>query len=201
MTPPRAPIVCLSLVLGCHRAPDEPAPRPTAAPSPARAALSPDALRARIAPLVDAAVTDVTPLDLGVATHAQVVSARVGGAPRVAAVDDAVTFGLPGAERVIARLRSDGVTPTTRDLVRIVGAFAYHPWPVFDARQWVTLGGAQGEWSPAPQRVMRPAGLGESLTFGYSIPEGSPGAGMHVAHFHLAPSGVIVDEAPHPERR
>jgi hypothetical protein len=149
---------------------------------------------------VGAAERLALPLPEGV----DVVAVRLGDRWAVGALEEQrVTVGLEGAERVLARWREGGHSPSAQELARVVGAFAYHPWNVFVSRVPVRTAADGGGVRVANGAVLspRPGNTGESLTFGYQIPDGEPGAGLHVAHFNVTPSGLLVDEAPNPWRR
>ncbi|MEI8254283.1 MAG: hypothetical protein WCJ30_01275, partial [Deltaproteobacteria bacterium] len=121
-----------------------------------------------------------------------------------AAVEPAqISLGLAGAERIHTRLLARGESPTPLALARIVGALLYYPWPVFDGQRWLTTpdGFTPGGAGATPQLAPRPAGLGRALVFSYAIPEGSPGAGIHLANIRITDSGYLIDAAPNPERR
>ncbi|MBI5517368.1 MAG: hypothetical protein HY909_26585 [Deltaproteobacteria bacterium] len=197
-------------LLGCRRAPTEPSPRaPSAPPADAPAPLPPVAAQAARVALAatdggvaapGAAERLALPLPAGV----DVVAVRLGERWAVGALErERVTVGLEGAERVLARWRDGGHAPSAQELARVVGAFAYHPWSVFVTREVVGTLADGGGPRVASGAVLspRPGNTGESLTFGYQVPDGQAGAGLHVAHFNVTASGIILDEAPNPWRR
>jgi hypothetical protein len=122
----------------------------------------------------------------------------------VAAVErERVTLGLAGAERVYNALIESGSPPTAVTLARILGAYQYYPFRVWDGGTWTQTGQpdpAEPQGS-SPMITPRPRTNGNTLTFSYWIPDGTAGAGMHLAHFHLTPSNYIIDDAPNPAQR
>jgi hypothetical protein len=73
---------------------------------------------------------------------------------------------------------------------------------VFDGATWTRT----GEGSPvgqvsAPKLVARMGGTGRGLIFAFWIPDGTMGAGPHLANIRVTDSGLLIDEAPRADRR
>ena len=116
---------------------------------------------------------------------------------------DRVSTGLDAAERVFNLLNAANTPPSPVDLARIVGALYYYPFRVFDGASWTQTGVTTPTLGPGstPMLTTRPNGTGRVLTFSYWIPDGTPGAGLHLTHIRVTDSGYLIDEAPHPECR
>lgn len=201
----RSALVALALALGCQRSPAEPeAHAPPTTPAVATAPTIDVAARSIALAVADGgAPTPVTalralalPLPQGMGAFA--FTDR--GGPRVAAVDArGATVDLAGAERVLARWAERQEHPDAQTLARVIGAFAYPRYRVLAAGERVGEG-SEAVRAVTPAVAPRPGG-GRTLTFGFAISEGEPGAGVHVARLHLTASGLVIDESPHPERR
>jgi hypothetical protein len=216
----RAIALCIPIALfarvisGCRNSPPEPAviSRPVAASAPAAAAYRP--LPAESARRIAALVADggapvahdrVLRIDLPTPPSVDIVAVHV--PPDrwvVGAVErDRVTVGLEGAERVFNLLNASNEAPSPVTLARIIGAMHYYPWRVFDGSSWSQTGVTTATLGPGstPMLTSRPNATGRVLTFSYWIPEGTPGAGLHLTHIRVTDSGYLIDEAPHPDRR
>lgn len=141
-------------------------------------------------------------LSLPLPTGVDVVAARSGAVWTVAALEaDRVSTGITGAERVLSRWRDQAHSATAIELAQVVGAFAYYPLPVYVRHESLPgAGDSGGVIATGATLANRPGGTGQSLTFAYRIPSG-PGEGVHVAHFNVTQSGLIIDEAPNPTLR
>ncbi len=209
-------IALVATLSACRRAPPEPsiASRSArgAADDPAssyRPALDESGRRIFAALVADggvgAAVEQVARIEVpAVPARIDIVAARVGGSWTVAAVErDRVTLGLAGAERILTLLNESHRPPAAVDLARIVGALHFYPWPTFDGATWSRTGeqvnGRGG--SHVPQFVQRSGGTGRALLFEFWIPDGNAGAGPHMANIRVTDSGLLIDEAPRPDRR
>lgn len=134
-----------------------------------------------------------------------VVAVRFGSKWIVGAVErDRVSIGLAGAER-IHQLREDEQRPLNAiEMARIIGALHYYPYPVWDGAFWSETASTTGiigrTTGATPILTPRPQG-GRDLTFSFFIPEGSSGAGDHLAHIRVTDSRLLIDMAPHPEQR
>jgi hypothetical protein len=144
-------------------------------------------------------------IDVGGVASADVIVARSGSRWVAAVVEqDRVTLGLAGAERIF-QLRERAQRPmSAAELARTIGVLLYYPYPVFDGTRWSetplsnrTEGRRTGS---VPTFTPRPHG-GRDLLFSFWIPDGMPGAGPHYAHILVTDSQMLVDLAPHPERR
>jgi hypothetical protein len=204
-------VALLASSAACRNAAPELPPAP-APPAPARAAAPyrpalEESVRRIAAVVADGGAapvpTRVVRLELPTPPAVDVVAARFGERWVVAAVErDRVTPGLLGAERIHQLAVEAGRPLSAVDLARVVGALHYYPWRVFDGGSWSQTGThdlPHGEASP-PMITPREGG-GRTLTFSYWIPEGSPGAGMHLGNFRVTDSGLIIDQAPNPTRR
>lgn len=146
----------------------------------------------------------VTRLDVPAPPSVDVVAVRIGARWVAAAVErDRVTAGLAGAERIYNLLNETRQPPTAQQLARIIGALYYYPWRIYDGSSWTQTGDPTPPPEPVapPRFVHLPEGRGRTLLFYYCIPAGTPGAGIHLANFHVTDSGYILDDAPHPTRR
>jgi hypothetical protein len=108
-----------------------------------------------------------------------------------------VAFGLEAAERILALRTARNEMPSAVDLTRIVGTLHYYPWRIYDGHDWI---GAAGD-TPAvpgatPSMFTRPNIAGRVLMFSYAVPDGTPGAGIHVANIRITDSGYLIDAAP-----
>lgn len=201
----RSACFALALALGCQRSPAEPeahVPRETSAVAPAPTVDV--AARAIALAIADGGapthITDLRALALPLPAGLSALAFTDRGARRVAAVDArGAAVDLSGAERVLARWAERQEHPDAQTLARVIGAFAYPRYRVLAAGERVGEG-SDAVRAVTPAVAPRPGG-GRSLTFGFVIPEGEPGAGVHVARFHLTSSGLVIDESPHPERR
>lgn len=207
-------VLCALLLAGCRNSvPAEPSLR-RAAPAPQppseeryRPPIEESARRIAAAAAVDGGASGVPErsvrLDVPAPSSVDVVATRVGARWLVGAVErDRVTLGMAGAERIFNLLNDARHPPTAVELARIVGALHYYPWRVYDGSSWSHTG-ENTPPTPAPHVphfVDRPGGTGRALIFAYWVPEGTPGAGMHLANIHVTDSGLLIDAAPMPGR-
>jgi hypothetical protein len=156
----------------------------------------------RVAAAVDGGIGPVHPLGVPTPAGTSAVGFTMGGMGSAALVDgERAWVGRDGAERALALWVAQGAVPDAARLARMVGAMVY---PGCSVR----LGGerpAAGEGEEpvrgiAPSLVAHPGG-GRVLTFSFVIPEGRPGAGLHVARWRWTDSGLLIEASPHPERR
>jgi hypothetical protein len=202
-------------------APSEPQPaaRPTVTPPAQRASAYRPLLEESVRRIAEAyarqraeddAAAPGTPadprrLDVGGIASVDIVAVRFDSKWVVAAVErDRVTLGLAGAER-IHQLREDEQRALNAvEMARVIGALLYFPYPVWDGALWSETGlttGIIGRTTGAtPMLTPKPQG-GRDLTFSFFIPEGSSGAGDHLAHIRVTDSRMLIDMAPNPERR
>lgn len=209
-----APFSRVSLLVvalcACRHAPAEPSGAPRDEPSLDAHTAPPAALDAQarrvVVALADggapAAATRAVRLELPTPPSVDVIAVRANAQWTVAALEPArVSLGISGAERILTLWRDRGHSPSASELGRVVGAFAYYPNTVYVSPEAVRdLPGSPLQAAPAATLVDRPGATGQSLNFSYRIDDG-PGAGLHVAHFHVTQSGLIIDEAPNPTLR
>lgn len=225
-TDPRAALLTLGLLACKPSAPSEPPSTPS---TPARAAAQDSSAPAqRYRPSLDESARRIAAalgverrslddagappaptlprrLEVGGVASVDVVAARVGDRWVAAAVEaDRVTIGLEGAERIFQLREREGRPMNAFDLADTVGVLLYYPYPVYDGTRWsdtpVSAACVGMRDGATPQLVPKPQG-GRDLLFSFHIPDGSPGAGTHVAHLRVTDSGLLIDQAPNPERR
>lgn len=110
--------------------------------------------------------------------------------------------GLEAAQRLYAYAQSQGQSPDAAALTHLLGTIAYFPWRYFDGAEWVrTPDRSAPDLMGSPPTLTRREAGGQVLSFHFWIPEGHAGAGMHLSNFRLTPTGLFLDQAPHPERR
>lgn len=161
------------------------------------------------AQLDDAAVpeqpTEPRRITVGGVSAVDTIVARVGPRWIGAAIErDRVSIGLAGAERIY-QLREQAQRPmSAAELTRTVGLLEYYPYTVFDGTEWSQTPHQTAAHARAPGAVPtltpRQQG-GRDLMFSYDIPDGMPGAGAHFGHIRVTDSMLLIDVAPHPERR
>lgn len=187
-----------ALASACERAPDEPAlvrravPGPAAAPTVEEAARRLAADGAVVAPHRLAAPAPQGTVFMGFTREGRAGAALVDG--------QRAWFGLAGAERALALWRAAGTPPDAARLARVVAASAYPGYLGLFAGERYELPDGGALRGPAPALVPYPAG-GRVLTFSFVIPPGEVGAGLHVARWRWTDTDLLIDEAPHPERR
>lgn len=113
-----------------------------------------------------------------------------------------IAIDLEGAERIVAARTARNETPTAVELARVIGTLHYYPWRIYDGHDWLGAAGDTPTTQGAtPALFTRNNIAGRVLMFSYSIPEGTPGAGIHVANIRITDSGYLIDAAPRPDRR
>ncbi len=140
----------------------------------------------------DASVRDVTAV--GDAPRGTLLVRYAAGSVVATAFVDALGAwsGVTGAERALAAWRADGASPDAVTAARTISLLV--------CPTCQPPGEATGALPVAPSLQPHRAG-GRILTYAYVIPDGRPGAGVHVARWRWTDSDVLVDEVPHAERR
>lgn len=151
------------------------------------------------------APTNPRRLDVGGLDAVDVVAVRFESRWIVGAVErERVSIGLLGAERIHQLREDERRAISAAEMTRIVGALHYYPYAVWDGTSWTdnepTPATATRTTGATPALTPRPQG-GRDLTFSFFIPEGSSGAGNHLAHIRVTDSRLLIDMAPNPERR
>lgn len=161
-----------------------------------------EAAARRVAAAVDAGIGLVHPLGVPTPAGASAVGFTMGGIGSAALVDgERAWVGRDGAERALALWVARGEVPDAARLARTVGAMVYPGCTVLPGGERPTAGeGEEPVRGTSPSLVAHPGG-GRVLTFSFVIPEGRPGAGLHVARWRWTDSGLLIEASPHPERR
>lgn len=145
---------------------------------------------------VQPSIGSVTELFLSLPDGLHAVEFSLHGKRHTALIADQnrrVTFRLSAVETALAYWNHRGVHPDAQTLARVIAALVYPRFTVFDR--------GVSEMNLSAPRFIARNNQDRVLVFAFAIADGEPGAGVHLARFHLTPSGLVIDENPHPERR